>query len=78
MERRGSAAGNVRAGRLGRPDARKRSELRSPGVTRLNSVQSRVFCALHDAADHHHSAKEWEILRSQIVTLRTGHGRHRK
>jgi hypothetical protein len=23
-------------------------------------------------------AKEWEILRSQIVTLRSGHGRHRK
>ena len=23
-------------------------------------------------------AKEWEILRSQIVTLRIGHGRHRK
>jgi len=23
-------------------------------------------------------AKEWEILRSQIVTLRFGHGRHRK
>jgi hypothetical protein len=24
------------------------------------------------------STKEWEILRSQIVTLRSGHGRHRK
>ena len=24
------------------------------------------------------NSKEWEILRSQIVTLETGHGRHRK